>query len=97
MACVNHHHSLRESAFNMKDGHQLGEWVESVGLEMYRYVIETHVPSGERLVYMTRQHNSSDLLVSDGVPGSVCVECGWLECSILESLTPSTARSYSWL
>lgn len=54
-------YSVRESAFNMKDGHQLGEWAESVGLDMYRGLIETHVPSGERLVAMTKQH---DLVVS---------------------------------
>ena len=49
----------------MKDGHQLGEWVESIGLEMYRHLIETHVSSGESLVAMTnKQHGNSDLVVS---------------------------------
>ena len=48
----------------MKDGHQLGEWVESVGLEMYRHLVEKHVPSGDRLVAMTaKQHDNTDLVV----------------------------------
>ena len=56
--------SLRASAFHMKDGHQLGEWVESVGLEMYRHLVEKHVPSGDRLVAMTaKQHDNTDLVV----------------------------------
>ena len=56
--------SLRASAFYMKDGHQLGEWVESVGLEMYRHLVEKHVPSGDRLVAMTaKQHDNTDLVV----------------------------------
>jgi hypothetical protein len=55
--------NLRASAFHLKDGHQLGEWVDSVGLEMYRHLIEQHVPSGERLVAMTtKQRGNSDLM-----------------------------------
>ena len=56
--------SLRASAFHMKDGHQLGEWVESIGLGVYRRVIEQYVPSGERLVAMTaKQRGNTDLMV----------------------------------
>ena len=48
----------------MKDSHQLGEWMERIGLEMYRSLIETRVPSGDRLVTMTRQRTNTDLVVS---------------------------------
>ena len=65
--------SSRASAFYAKDGRQLGQWVEDIGLEMYRNLVEKNVPSGERLVVMTTKHESNDLMVSVGRPLSVCV------------------------
>ena len=48
----------------MKDCHQLGEWLEGVGLEMYRQLLESRVPSGDRLVTMARRHSNTDFVVS---------------------------------
>lgn len=48
----------------MKDSKQLGEWVKSIGLEMYQDLVEQHVPSGDRLFAMTTgQAGNSDLVV----------------------------------
>ena len=58
----------------MKDSHQLGEWIEGVGLEMYRGLIEAKVPSGDRLVTMTRQRSNADMVVSGArVTGELAV------------------------
>ena len=79
--------SVRESSFLMQDSHQLGEWLERIGLEMYRQLMETRVPSGDRLVTMARQQSNIDLAVSETAepaPGSLS-----LPLSLSLSLSPS--------
>ena len=56
--------SHRAANFFVLNSHQLGQWFQSIGLDMYSGIIERSVPSGQRLVEMVEASTNNDLVVS---------------------------------
>lgn len=77
--------------------------MESIGLGMYRRVIEQHVPSGERLVAMTaKQRGNTDLMVCNGksrgtltTEVALSAEPGNCECTSLQEAEAGCTGGYN--
>ncbi len=46
------------------DQQQVGEWVASIGLDMYQELVEQEVSSGARLVEIATADSNQELIVS---------------------------------
>ena len=59
-----HTHSPRAAAFYSLNGAQLGEWFQSIGLDMYSDMMEQEQVTGDKLASIVAVNSNDGLVVS---------------------------------
>ena len=60
-----HTHSPRAAAFYAMKGAQLGEWFQTIGLDIYRDIVEEGLTSGEKLANIVASQANEELVVRE--------------------------------